>query len=286
MDNIKKPDWLKVSALKECVYQDVKNILDKYNLKTVCQSALCPNINKCWQEKSATFLLMGDICTRNCRFCAVKKGVPFKLDNDEPLNIARAVEELGLEYVVLTCVDRDDLLDFGAMHFYKTVNEIKNINNNIKVEVLVPDFSLKEEYIKFLLESKPDVIAHNLETVRSLSLYVRDKRATYDKSLDFLRLIKKIDYKIKTKTSILVGLGESDDDIFKTLKDIKLVDIDMVVIGQYLQPSSKQIKVKEYISIQKFKQYERFAKELGIKQIISSPLARSSYNAKRLFEEE
>ncbi len=285
MNNKKKPDWLKVSALNESVYLGVKNILDKYKLKTVCQSALCPNINKCWQEKSATFLLMGDICTRNCRFCAVKKGIPDKLDNSEPFNIARAVKELGLEYVVLTCVDRDDLPDFGAAHLYKTIKEIKSIDNNIKVEVLVPDFSLNEKYINILLDSKPYVIGHNLETVRNISSYIRDRRANYDKSLEFLKLIKTLDSKIKTKTSLLAGLGESENDILKTLQDIKYANVDIIVIGQYLQPGNKQIKEKEYIDIQKFKQYETFAKELGFKHVISSPLARSSYKAKSLGKE-
>ncbi len=283
MYNIKKPNWLKVSALDEGVYLNIKEVLDKYNLKTVCQSALCPNINKCWQEKSATFLLMGDTCTRNCRFCAVKKGKPNKLNNDEPFNIALAAKELGLEYVVLTCVDRDDLSDFGARHFYRAVKEIKNINNNIIVEILVPDFSLNEEYINILLNAKPDVVAHNLETVRKLSPYIRDKRANYDKSQEFLKLIKKLDSKIKTKTSLLVGLGESENEMLKTLEDIKKSNVDIVVIGQYLQPSSKQIKVKEFIDIQKFEQYKGLAKELGIKHIASSPLARSSYNAKALY---
>jgi len=279
-----KPDWIKVKALSDDSYEKITSISKKYNLHTVCQEALCPNINECWSNRTATFLLMGDICTRNCRFCSVKTGNPEGyLDNDEPYKIAQAAKELNLKYIVLTSVDRDDLADGGAIHFARTIKEIKKLNKQILVETLIPGFRGKGIAIESIIEAQPDVIGHNIETVERLSPVIRDKKASYYLSLSILKLIKRINSRIITKSSLQVGFGESQSEVESALKDLKDHNVDIVTLGQYLQPTEKQISVQEYITPEKFMEYEQYAKSLGFKQVIAAPLVRSSYKAAEAF---
>ncbi|MDD3014361.1 MAG: lipoyl synthase [Candidatus Gastranaerophilales bacterium] len=278
MENRTKPDWIKVKALSETAYSTITSISHKYSLHTVCQEALCPNINECWSLRTATFLLLGDICTRNCRFCSVKTGNPDSYsDKEEPFNVAKAVKELDLKHIVLTSVDRDDLDDGGAEHFAKTIREINKINDNIAVEILIPDFNNKINSLEKVISAKPFIIGHNIETVERLSPLLRDKRAGYKKSLDILRNIKVLNSKINTKSAIQLGFGETEREIKQTLNDLKENYVDIIVMGQYLRPTDKQIQVTEYIHPDKFIEYKQYAENLGFLKVISSPLARSSY---------
>ncbi|OGI21607.1 MAG: lipoyl synthase [Candidatus Melainabacteria bacterium RIFOXYA12_FULL_32_12] len=284
MNENKKPSWIKVKALSEESYNKITSISHKYNLYTICQEALCPNINECWSAKTATFLLMGEICTRNCLFCSVKTGNPKGyLDNNEPYNIAKAVKDLDLKYVVLTSVDRDDLEDGGSQHFAKTISEIKKINGKALVEVLIPDFKGNIEPLKNIIQAKPDVIGHNLETVKKLTPMVRDKRASYELSMRILKSIKDISNNILTKSSLQVGLGETELEIKQALRDLKEHKVDIVTIGQYLRPTEKQIPVQDYINPEIFEEYEIYAKNLDFLYVISGPLVRSSYKAAESF---
>ena len=286
MRNDIKPAWIKVKALSEDCYKAITDISKKYNLNTVCQSALCPNINECWSAGTATFLLMGDICARNCRFCSVKTGDPQgRLNNYEPLNIAKAVQELNLDYVVLTSVDRDDLEDGGSGHIATTIKEIKKINDKISVEALIPDFAGNINALKKVICANPDVIGHNIETVERLSPKIRDKKASYRQSLDILKAVKEINPEIIIKSSLLLGFGETEPEIKKTLLDLKEHNVDIVTLGQYLRPSKKQLPVVEYIKPEKFKEYEDYAENLGFLYVISTPLARSSFMAGKYFKQ-
>jgi len=274
------PEWIKAKALPESDYSYIKKLLAKYNLHTVCQSALCPNIGECWSAKTATFMILGDICTRNCRFCSVKSGNPdCYTDLKEPENIAKAVNELGLKFVVLTSVTRDDLEDGGSEHFAQTIKAIKKMNNSIMIEVLIPDFKGNLTSLKRVIYAKPDILAHNIEVVNRLSKNVRDSNADYCRSLSLLKKAKLINPEITTKSSFMVGLGESFDDVYSTLIDLKNCNIDIVTIGQYLQPTKAQLRVKKFVSPEEFKTYEKLAKEIGIKEVMASPLVRSSYKA-------
>lgn len=276
----KKPDWIKVKALSDESYRQISSVSKKYSLHTICKEALCPNINECWSAKTATFLLMGNMCTRNCRFCNVKSGIPESLpDKNEPANIANAVKELGLKYVVLTSVDRDDLPDFGAKHFANVIKEIKNINPDILVEALIPDFEGHTRYLEKVILAKPHVLGHNLETVENLSPKIRDRRANYNTSLYLLKTIKEIAPNILTKSSIQLGFGETEIEVKKTLADLRVNRVDIVTIGQYLQPSEKQLPVVEFINPDKFKEYKEYGENLGIPVVLSTPLVRSSYKA-------
>ncbi len=279
-----KPSWIKVKALSEESYNQISSVSHKYDLHTVCEKALCPNINECWSARTATFLLMGDICTRNCRFCSVKTGNPKGyLDEDEPHNIAKAVKELGLKHIVLTSVDRDDLQDGGAEHLVKTILAVRSINPEASIEILIPDFKCNIESLKQIVKAKPDVIGHNIETVERLTPIIRDKRADYRNSLNILRMIKELNPGITIKSALQVGLGEAGFEVKQTITDLKENNVDIVVIGQYLRPTKNQIPVAEYISLKKFKEYENFAKRLQFRSIIASPLARSSYKAANCF---
>jgi len=280
MESKTKPDWIRVKALSEEAYSTITNISHKYNLHTVCQEALCPNINECWSSKTATFLLMGDICTRNCRFCSVKTGNPNCYpEKDEPFNIAKAVEELKLKHVVLTSVDRDDLEDGGAGHFAKTIREINKINGNIVIETLIPDFKGNNNLLEKVVSVKSGILGHNIETIERLSPFLRDKKADYKKSLNVLKSAKEINPVILTKSAIQLGFGETEGEIKQTLNNLKEHNVDIIVMGQYLRPTKKQIPVTEYIHPDKFLEYKDFAESLGFLRIISSPLARSSYKA-------
>jgi len=279
-----KPAWLKVKAPSGEKYLAIKDMLKELKLATVCQEARCPNMGECWGGGTATLMLMGDTCTRGCRFCAVKTGNPKGvLDKEEPEKVGYALSQMALDYVVLTSVDRDDLPDGGADHFAQTVENIKEKNAKIIVEVLTPDFKGDRDCVKRLVSAKPDVFAHNIETVKRLTPGVRDRRANYDQSLRVLEMVKEIDKSRYTKTSLMLGLGESDDEILETLRDLRSVGCDIVTFGQYLQPYKRLLKVQEFITPQKFAQWQITAQELGFLYVASGPLVRSSYRAGEFF---
>ncbi|MGB9812969.1 MAG: lipoyl synthase [Thermovenabulum sp.] len=275
---MQKPEWLKVKV-NQYQLEEMANFLKDSKLYTVCQSAHCPNIGECFGRRTATFMIMGNICTRNCRFCAVDKGKPLPVDEEEPRRIAEAARKLNLRHVVVTCVTRDDLEDGGASHFAKTISELKKIPG-LTVEVLVSDFQGKEESIKTVVMAKPEIINHNLETVPRLYPEVRPM-ANYERSLYLLKRVKELDPSIYTKSGIMVGLGETDEEVIKVMEDLRKVDCDMMTIGQYLRPSKKHLEVKEFITPEQFEKYEKIGYEMGFKYVASGPLVRSSYNAEK-----
>lgn len=259
-------------------------MLGELKLATVCQEAQCPNIGECWGGGTATFMLMGEVCTRGCRFCAVKTGNPKKvLDTEEPQKVGWAISQMGLEYVVITSVNRDDLEDQGAEHFAQTIEVIKANDPQLIVEILTPDFRGRQELIQRVVQAKPDVFAHNVETVERLTPRVRDPRANYRQSLSVLETVKKIDSTRYTKTSIMMGLGEQNDEIMQTLKDLRSVGCDVVTFGQYLQPARRHLKVEKFVTPEEFKFWEETAKDLGFLYCASGPLVRSSYRAGEFF---
>ncbi len=283
-EHVKKPDWLKVRAPSGENYSRIKNMLGDLKLATVCQEAKCPNMGECWSGGTATFMLMGEVCTRGCKFCHVKTGNPKGvLDAAEPEKVAYSIAQMDLEYVVITSVDRDDLPDQGAGHFSRTIRTIKKLDSEVIVEILTPDFRGDETCIETLVEAKPDVFAHNVETVRRLQKSVRDPRANYDQSLKVLAFVKKIDPTRFTKTSIMLGLGEQDEEILQTLKDLRAIDCDVVTFGQYLQPTPRHLKVENYITPEKFKEWQEIAEGMGFLYVASGPLVRSSYRAGEFF---
>ncbi len=266
-----------------------KSIINKNNLNTVCQEANCPNITECWSKRHATFMIMGDTCTRACAFCDVKTGVPGKLDQLEPVKIAEAVKKLNLKHVVITSVDRDDLKDGGSNHFFEVINQTRKTNPNTTIEVLTPDLwgggknldetnNLQTERLKMILEKDPICFNHNLETVERLQKEVR-RGANYKKSLSLLKKSKDIAPHIQTKSGIMLGLGETLDEIKNTIYDLKKIDCDQITIGQYLRPSFNHLAVKKYWDPSEFEYLYRFSKELGFKKVSSGPLVRSSYHA-------
>ncbi|PXF22812.1 MAG: lipoyl synthase [Thaumarchaeota archaeon] len=269
---LQKPDWIKVNFVQGKNYKKVREASKALNLNTVCQEANCPNIYECWDGGTATFMLLGDICTRGCRFCHVKSGNPKGVvDIFEPENTADAVKELELEYVVLTSVDRDDLSDGGSTHFAETVNQIYKKNKNTLIEVLIPDFS------------GPTVIAHNIETTRTLTPLVRDARASYDRSLKVLRNVKELDSNIYTKSSIMLGFGEKYSEVIEAMRDLRKANVDILTIGQYLQPSDFHISIKQYVHPDEFIKLKDVAEDMGFKYVVSGPLVRSSYKAGEYF---
>ena len=283
-ETMKLPPWIKKKAPKQKVMQEMRELLRGYCLYTVCEEAGCPNIGECFEQRTATFLILGDRCTRNCRFCAVKKGIPLPLDTKEPKNVAQAVKKLGLRYVVITSPARDDLADGGAGQFTQTIRELRKINGGrIKVEVLIPDFKGCFSSLKRVVEERPDVLNHNLETVPRLYSEVRPQ-ANYSRSLKLLEQSKELDSSIHTKSGLMVGLGESFEDVIETMKDLRGVDCDILTIGQYLRPSREHLEVKEFIRPEKFKEYEEIGQSLGFSYIASSPFVRSSYRAKQAFD--
>lgn len=279
-----KPHWLKSKVPGGKRYLYVKEKLNTLDLHTVCESAKCPNVGECWGGGCATIMIMGDVCTRGCRFCAVKTGNPKGvLDHSEPEHVARAIQDLELDYVVLTSVDRDDLADLGAEHFAKTVKEIKKLNNKIKVEILIPDFSCQPELLQKVIDAKPEVIAHNIEVTRRLTPLCRDKRAGYDTSLNVLKTLKQLSPSLLTKSSIMVGVGERDDELYQTMEDLKAAEVDILTVGQYLRPTPRHVAVDRYFTPEQFEKCEEFGKLLGFKYIAAGPLVRSSYRAGELF---
>jgi len=280
-----KPEWLKIKLVKNDNFSGIKETLQKHNLHTVCESAHCPNISECWNGGTATFMLMGDVCTRGCKFCAVKTGNPMKeLDKDEPKKLAQAIAEIKLfDYVVLTSVNRDDLEDGGSSHFAECIKEVKKEYPNIIVEVLIPDFKGNVESLKKIAGAKPEVIAHNIETVERLQKHARDIRANYKQSLRVLGNVKKLNPDIYTKSAIMVGIGETDDEVIQSMKDLRAIGCQLLTIGQYLRPSDWHIPINNFIPPEKFRFYEEKAKELGFLYCASGPFVRSSYKAGELF---
>ena len=274
----KKPTWIRSKLTNSKEFFLTKTIVNKNNLVTVCQEANCPNITECWSKRHATFMIMGDTCTRACAFCDVKTGKPGKLDELEPIKISQAVKKLNLKHVVITSVDRDDLEDGGSNHFFEVINQTRKINPNTTIEVLTPDFLRKGDAYKKVLEANPDVFNHNIETVPSLYLKVRPG-SRYFASLELLKNAKKINKKVFTKSGIMVGLGENKDEILQVMDDLKAADVDFLTIGQYLQPSVKHFPLDRYYTPQEFDELGNIAKSKGFLLVSSSPLTRSSYHA-------
>ena len=274
----KKPYWIRSKIFDTQNFFKKKEIINKKKLHTVCQEASCPNISECWSKKHATFMIMGDTCTRACSFCNVATGKPTSLDPLEPFKIAVATKELNLKHVVITSVDRDDLNDGGATHFSKVICEIRKQNQNTTIEVLTPDFLRKEDAYKKVVNSNPDVFNHNIETVPSLYRKVRPG-SRYFSSVDLLKSVKKINNKIFTKSGIMMGLGETKDEVLQVMDDLLTANVDFLTIGQYLQPSSKHYPLNRYVHPDEFLELKNLALSKGFLIVASSPLTRSSYHA-------
>ncbi|WP_442601923.1 lipoyl synthase [Paenibacillus sp. KN14-4R] len=274
----RKPDWLKISLRTSESFSDIKSMMRGRKLHTVCEEAKCPNIYECWSNRTATFMILGKICTRACRFCAVTTGLPTELDLEEPEHVAISTQEMGLKHVVITSVARDDLRDEGAGMFKATIEAVRARNPLTSIEVLTPDFSGKKELLEIVLEAKPDILNHNLETVSRLSDQVRAK-AKYERSLQFLRNAKDIRPEQMTKSGIMVGLGESADEVIDSMRDLRASGCNILTIGQYLQPTEKHLKVQKYYTPDEFKQFKVEGLQLGFSHVESGPLVRSSYHA-------
>ena len=286
MELIRKPVWLRVRAPSGENYTQIKQSLRSLALHTVCEEAGCPNISECWGTGTATIMIMGDICTRGCRFCAVNSGKPeVLLDAGEPERVAKAIKEWGLRYVVITSVCRDDLEDGGAEHIAKTIKAIKLLCPKIIVESLIPDFRGNEDSIKKVVNSKPEVLSHNIETVIRLVPKVRDTRASYEQSFWLLKKIKDMNSMIYTKSSIMLGLGETEEEIIQTIRDLRSVGVNILTMGQYLQPTPKHLSVVEYITPEKFNLLREIAERMGFVYVAAGPLVRSSYRAAEFFIE-
>tara|TARA_Y100000741_G_scaffold365121_1_gene359294 strand:+ start:1138 stop:2076 length:939 start_codon:yes stop_codon:yes gene_type:complete len=280
----KKPNWIRTRITNTEDFFKTKNIINKKKLNTVCQEASCPNIAECWGKKHATFMIMGDVCTRACAFCNVKTGKPNFLDSSEPIKIAKATKELNLKHVVITSVDRDDLEDGGADHFSKVIVETRKINNETTIEVLTPDFLRKKDAYKKIVYANPDVFNHNIETVPSLYRKVRPG-SRYFASVNLLKSVKEINKKIFTKSGIMLGMGETKDEIFQVMDDLLSANVDFLTIGQYLQPSVKHFPLKRYVHPDEFTEFKEIALSKGFLIVASSPLTRSSYHADEDFAE-
>ncbi|MDV3244677.1 MAG: lipoyl synthase [Nitrososphaerales archaeon] len=279
-----KPQWLTVRPPTGDNHAKLKELFSELNLHTVCEEAHCPNVHECWSGGTATLMLMGDVCSRACRFCMVTPGRPNGvLDPLEPENVAFALSQMGLTYVVLTSVDRDDLPDSGASHFAKTIRLVKAKMPDLLVEVLIPDFQDDLEALRTVVEARPDVVAHNIETTLSLTPSVRDRRATYWQSLSVLRNLKKLSGHVYTKSSIMLGLGETEEEVLQTMVHLRQANVDFLTVGQYLRPSQRHLKVEEYVPPERFEFYRAKGVELGFKYVASGPLVRSSYRAGEFF---
>ncbi len=275
---IARPDWIRVKAPNSKEYNKTKDLISNLNLNTVCQEAACPNIGECWSKKHATVMILGSVCTRACSFCNVKTGRPDLLDPHEPERLASAVSKLGLEHVVITSVDRDDLPDGGAGHFAACIKCLRESSPNTTIEILTPDFLKKDGSVELLAKAKPDVFNHNIETVPSLYKHIRPG-ARYFNSLNLLYKVKAIDSTIFTKSGIMVGLGETDAEVIQVMDDLRSANVDFITIGQYLQPTKKHAPVDRYVTPEEFKYFERIARTKGFLMVSASPLTRSSYHA-------
>jgi len=278
----KKPPWIRVKAPTSKIFKLTNQIIKDKKIVTVCEEASCPNISECWQKKHATFMILGDICTRACAFCNIKTGKPGFIDTDEPQKIAEAVSELSLEHVVITSVDRDDLIDGGADHFTNVIRSIRKSNQNCTIEILTPDFHKKPEALSILSSDLPDVFNHNLETVPRLYLSIRPG-SRYFVSLKLLSDIRKINPNIFTKSGLMVGLGETKEEIYQVMDDLRSADVDFITIGQYLPPTPKHAKLEKFVTPKEFDEYKQMAIAKGFLMVSSSPLTRSSYHASEDF---
>lgn len=275
---LKKPSWIRVKAPQSEGFKDTYSLARKLKLNTVCEEAACPNIGECWAKKHATFMILGSVCTRACAFCNIKTGKPDTVDVNEPKNLAEAISSLGLKHAVITSVDRDDLQDGGANHFVMCIKEIRKISPNTTIEILTPDFKSKKGAFEKVVDAQPDVFNHNIETVPKLYNTIRPG-AGYFHSLNLLWQVKKRDSSIFTKSGIMLGLGETKEDVLQVINDFKAADIDFITIGQYLQPTPKHAPIKRFVTPEEFSYYERVAKAKGFFMVSSSPLTRSSYHA-------
>ena len=282
MEIRRKPDWLKIKLGGGENYPQTKKIVEQHHLHTICSSGKCPNIGECWSKGTATFMILGEICTRSCKFCATKTGKPLPVDVEEPARVAESVRLMNLKHCVITSVDRDDLDDKGAKHWADTITEIRNQNPNTIIEILVPDFDANKEWIDIVLESKPDVYGHNMETVERLSNQVRS-RAKYSVSLEALRYAAEKGF--ITKSGIMVGLGETKEEIVQVMKDLRTVGCRLFTIGQYLQPTPNNLDIVEYVTPEQFAEYKKIGMELGFDNVEAGPLVRSSYMAEKTFLE-
>lgn len=272
----RKPDWLKIKLPQGAISQNVQRIISEYKIHTICTSGMCPNRGECWGCGTATFMIGGDICTRACKFCNVTTGKPLPLDPAEPANVAQSVKLMELKHVVLTSVDRDDLPDYGAAHWVSVIQAIKRETPHVTMEVLIPDFQGKPALVQQVIDARPEVISHNMETVARLTPQIRSK-ATYATSLAVIRQIAGSG--IVAKSGIMLGLGETRDEVLQTMDDLRAAGCNVLTIGQYLQPTAKNVEVSEYITPEVFEEYGRIGREKGFKHVESSPLVRSSYHA-------
>jgi len=274
-----KPKWLRVKLPTGKKYTALRGLVDKYKLNTICTSGSCPNMGECWGEGTATFMILGNICTRSCGFCGVKTGRPETVDWDEPEKVARSIKIMGIKHAVLTSVDRDDLKDMGSIMWSETVKAVRRMNPNTTLETLIPDFQGLGKHIDRIINVAPEVVSHNMETVRRLTREVRIQ-AKYERSLDVLKYLKDNGQR-RTKTGLMLGLGETREEVIETLHDLKDANVDVVTIGQYLQPSKKHLPVKQFITPDQFKEYEAIGLDLGFRHVESSALVRSSYKAQK-----
>ena len=272
----KKPKWLRVKLPVGKKYTELRGLVDKYKLNTICTSGSCPNMGECWGEGTATFMILGNICTRSCGFCGVKTGRPETVEWDEPEKVARSIKLMKIKHAVITSVDRDDLKDGGSIIWAETVDAIRRANPNTTLETLIPDFQGNTKQIDRIIEVAPEVVSHNMETVRRLTREVRIQ-AKYDRSLGVLKYLK--ENGMRTKTGLMLGLGETEEEVIQTMKDLRAVNCDIITIGQYLQPTKKHLPVKEFITPEQFKKYETLGLEMGFMYVESGALVRSSYKA-------
>jgi len=276
---VKKPKWLRVKLPIGKKYTELRGLVDKYDLNTICTSGSCPNMGECWGEGTATFMILGNVCTRSCGFCGVKTGRPDTVDWEEPEKVARSIKIMKIKHAVITSVDRDDLKDGGSIIWAETVNAIRRANPETTLETLIPDFQLIHKNIDRIIAVAPEVVSHNVETVRRLTREVRIQ-AKYDRSLEVLKYLKDSGIK-RTKSGIMLGLGELEEEVLQTMQDLKNAKVDIITIGQYLQPSKKHLPVKEFITPEQFKKYETIGLEMGFRHVESGALVRSSYKAQK-----
>lgn len=275
----RKPEWLKIALPKGKEYLDIKELVNRKHLHTICVSGKCPNLAECWGRGTATFMILGDICTRSCKFCATQTGKPLCVDKEEPKRLAETIASMNLKHCVLTSVDRDDLPDGGASIWAETVREIKRLSPSVTIETLIPDFDANPSSIQMVIDAQPEIISHNMETVRRLTPEVRS-RAKYDVSLKTIEIIASSG-KVKAKSGIMVGLGETEQEVYETMDDLLAVGCKVFTIGQYLQPTRKQLEVQEYVTPEQFEKYRQVGLEKGFEFVESGPLVRSSYHAEK-----
>ena len=274
-----KPKWIRVKLPTGKNYRELRSLVDKYKLNTICQSGSCPNMGECWGAGTATFMILGNICTRSCGFCGVKTGRPLDVNWEEPEKVARSIKLMKIKHAVLTSVDRDDLKDMGSILWAETVNAVRRISPGTTMETLIPDFQGITRHIDRLVAVAPEVISHNMETVSRLTREVRIQ-AKYERSLEVLAYLKQAGQR-RTKTGLMLGLGEEKEEVFQTIEDIRKADVDVITIGQYLQPTKKHLPVKRFVSPEEFQELGDFARSLGFRHVESSPLVRSSYHAEK-----